>query len=75
MNHRQSIVLLYDLYTMSTVGGLKSTDVFLWCTNCTSAGLKIKFSHTVTKPHTSVATGLTVVERSEHALGSRSNSE
>ena len=30
------------------------------------------FSHTVTKPH---PLGVTVVERSEHALGSRGNTE
>ena len=63
---------------MSTVGGLKSTDVFLWCTNCTSCGLKIKFSHTGTSPapkDTEVATGVNVVVQSESMLGSRGNTE
>lgn len=63
---------------MSTVGGLKSANVFLWCTNCTSGGLKIKFSYTVINPtpkDTEVATGVNVVEQSEHALGSRGNTE
>ena len=41
VNHRQSIsVAVSDLYVMSTVDGLKSTDVCLWCTNCTSMSSK-----------------------------------
>ena len=37
VNHRQSSGEPYTICTlMSTVGGLKSATVCLWCTNCTS---------------------------------------